>query len=111
MQVFVFFFFFPQFCDVAEVGIIHKMIWPGYRLDMKVEEKNRILLPSWLPTGTYPKYLMIWKLFFKCSEFESFFPWKILCLSPNHTFQVEIRQKFASQRKNFLDVRNIFFVV
>jgi hypothetical protein len=66
-----FFFFFPQFCDVAQVVITHKMIYPdfGYILDMKVENKIRILLYSWLLIGIYHKNLMIWILFcFKISQ-------------------------------------------
>jgi len=59
-------FYFFQFCDVAEVEIIHKKILArfGYRLDLKVGKKNtRTLLYSWLPTGTYHKILAIWKFF------------------------------------------------
>jgi hypothetical protein len=29
-----------------------------------------------------------------------FFPWKILCIDPNHIFQVEIWRNIAPQKKN-----------
>jgi len=47
---------------------------------MKVE-KHRILLYSWLPTGTYLKNLAIWHCFpLKSGEFGPIFPWKNLCV-------------------------------
>jgi hypothetical protein len=62
----------------------------GYRLDMKVEKKNRILLCSWLRMRTYHKNLAIWIYFCsKSSEFGPNFPWKILCIGRNHIFQFE----------------------
>jgi hypothetical protein len=33
----------------------------GYLLDMKVFKKNKSLLYSWLPAGTYHQNLTIWK--------------------------------------------------
>ncbi len=33
----------------------------GYILDMKVRKKNRIVLYSWLPTGTFHNNLVMWK--------------------------------------------------
>jgi len=60
------FFFFFQFCDVAQVAIIHVMLLVarfGYRLDMKVKKRKMILLYSWLPTGTYIENLAIQKFF------------------------------------------------
>ncbi len=42
-------------------------------------KKNRILLYSWLPTGTQHKNLAIWNfLFFEIGELGPFFPQKIL---------------------------------
>jgi hypothetical protein len=61
-----------------------------YILDMKVEKNTRILLCSWLPTGTYHKKSSDLDFFFplKSGEFGSFFPRKkILWLGPckHHT--------------------------
>jgi hypothetical protein len=50
---------------------------------MKVE-KNRILLNSCLPTGTYHKNLAIWiDVSSNYGEFGLFFPWKMVCVGQN----------------------------
>jgi len=59
-------FFFPQFCDVAEVVIIHKddLARFGYILDMKVEKKFK----TFYNFGYLLKLLMkIWRFdFYLC---------------------------------------------
>jgi hypothetical protein len=59
---------------------------------MKVfKKKTRIPLYSWLPTGTYHKNLAIWKKIpSNFGEFGPFLPCKILLISRNNIFQVEI---------------------
>jgi hypothetical protein len=95
-------FFFFQFFDVAEVAIIHKMIFAtfGYELDMKVGKKNRILLYLWLLIETYcRKYgdseknsFKIWRVW------AIFFPCKVLCKGRNHILEVEIWRNFAEKK-------------
>jgi hypothetical protein len=62
------------------------------------KKKTRILLYSWLSTGTCHKNLVSWEQFFKIWQIEQFFPWKILCIAQTHIFQVETWWKFTSKR-------------
>jgi hypothetical protein len=36
-------------------------------------------------------------IFLKSGKFGPFFPWKILCIGQNHTFQVEMWQNFTKK--------------
>jgi hypothetical protein len=97
-------YFFP-FCDVAEMAISIRwfsQIWPQTRYE--ITKKIRILLYSWLPTGTYHKNLAIWKLSFfrNLTNLGHFFPWKILCIGQSHIFQVEIWGNFAQKKKHWV---------
>ncbi len=79
-------FFFLQFCDAAEVAIIHKkwfsQIWLHTRYDST--KKTRILLYSWLSAITYHKNLAIWgkKNSSKSGKFAAFVVW--LCQTDSH---------------------------
>jgi len=101
MKAHVFFF---QIFDVAEVAIIHKMIFAtfGYELDMKVgKQKNRILLYLWLLIETYcRKYGDLEKNSFKIWRvWAIFFPCKVLCKGRNHNLEVEINlAKFRGKK-------------
>jgi hypothetical protein len=58
------------------VAIIQKTILAkfGYIIDIQVGKKNRILLYSWLPSGSYDKTLAIWNFFnLKFGEFGPLF--------------------------------------
>jgi hypothetical protein len=59
----------------------------GYRPDMKVEKRNRILLYSWLLTGTYYKSLVIWKPFFFSKSGKNF-TFSFLIFWQQKTFQI-----------------------
>jgi hypothetical protein len=48
--VFFVFLFFPQFCDVPEVGIIYMKISPNLAMNQVIEWKNIMNLPVFLPT-------------------------------------------------------------
>ncbi len=94
--------FFFQFCDVAEVVIIHKMVQPDLATDMKIGKKSESFYILWLPAGTDHKNLAIWKLFFfsKSGEFwgiffygKSFVQVEIIFI-----FQVEIWRIFAPKK-------------
>jgi hypothetical protein len=64
------------------------------------KKKNRIPLGYLLEVMI--KTLAIWN-FLKIRNLATlghFFPWKILCIGRNPTFQVEIWRKFASKRNN-----------
>jgi len=75
----------------------------GCILDTKFrKKKNRILLYSWLPSGTYHSNLMIWN----CFSFEIWRIWVIYsmknhkCMDQNHFFQVEKFAKNSPVKKN-----------
>jgi hypothetical protein len=65
-------------------------------------QKNRILIYSWLPTGTYHKNLVIWIFFsLKSGEFGPFLLMKnssFVYRSKFFLFQVEIQQTFSSKQ-------------
>ncbi len=60
-------FFLAQFCDVAKVVNIQKLffniILAIYHIWVFFKFKKELLY-SWLPTGTYYKNLVIWKIYF-----------------------------------------------
>jgi hypothetical protein len=69
---------------------------------MKVEKtKNKILLYSWLPIGTYHKNVAIWSFFpSKSGEFRFFFfPMKDPSYRLKSYFQVEIWRNLALTKK------------
>jgi hypothetical protein len=95
-------------CHQSGNGIENNLAKFGYVIDMKVGKKNRILLYSWLPTGTYHK--KIWQVekknFFKIWWIwvSFFFPWKILWIGWYHKFSGQNLVKFCQEKKHWLCV-------
>jgi hypothetical protein len=73
-------------CHQSGIGVENNLAKFGYIIDMKIVKKNRILLYSWLPIGTYHKNLVIWDFFFLQNLVNLglfFFPCKTLCIAQN----------------------------
>jgi hypothetical protein len=70
------------------------LLWFRYEVG-----KNRNFLYSWLPIGTYHQNGVIWKNnSLKSGELGPLFPWQILCIGGNLSFQVRILRKFTNKR-------------
>ncbi len=98
------FFFPPRFCDVAEVAIIHKMIYSdlstyGFRYESRNRQTNRILL--YILGYLLELIIKIWR--FECYFFlEIWGVWAI--------FPMKYLAKFLSTRKdlNLFSMRGSF---
>ncbi len=75
----------------------------GYIYESRKKEEG------WLPTGTHHQNPAVWKKKKspKSGKCGSFFPWEILCIGQNHTFQVQILQKFTSKRNSGIHISTL----
>jgi hypothetical protein len=87
-----------QFCDVAK----DELAKFDYRLDMKVEKKSELFC---ILGYLLELIIQIWQfeilIYFilKFDEFGPFFfPWKILCVTQNNIFEVEIWGNFTENK-------------
>ncbi len=93
--------FFFQFCDVAQVAIILKVIWPKLATCTNTEVGKKSIF-FYIFRYLLELIIKIWRLvelFFRSlANWGPFFSWKILHIGRNHIFQVRTWQKFASKR-------------